>query len=153
MAERTTPDPVREQTAHSVNARLDAETNARIAYFARHPEAIGRRLKELDAEWDIDRTIELEAAGTIMTGLGLGMAKDKKWFLLPLFASSMLLLYSGRGTYPMLPVFRRLGFRSSKEIAQERYALKALRGDFDELGAGQQPSPDAAFAAADPTAA
>lgn len=39
-------------------------------------------------------------------------------------------------------VLRRLGFRTSTEIDRERYALKALRGDFRRL--------DAAFPDADP---
>lgn len=34
-----------------------------------------------------------------------------------------------------MPVFRRLGVRTSGEIDQERYALKALRGDFDRVSA------------------
>jgi hypothetical protein len=29
-----------------------------------------------------------------------------------------------------VPILRRLGFRMASEIEQERYALKALRGDF-----------------------
>jgi hypothetical protein len=29
-----------------------------------------------------------------------------------------------------MPVFRRLGVRTATEIEEERYALKALRGDF-----------------------
>jgi hypothetical protein len=37
------------------------------------------------------------------------------------------------GWCPPLPVLRRLGFRTQYEIEQERYALKALRGDFQEL--------------------
>ena len=32
---------------------------------------------------------------------------------------------------PLHPVFRRLGIRTQREIELERYALKALRGDFD----------------------
>ena len=32
-----------------------------------------------------------------------------------------------------MPVFRRLGVRTSFEIEQERYALKSLRGDFQGL--------------------
>jgi hypothetical protein len=32
-----------------------------------------------------------------------------------------------------VPVFRRLAFRTASEIDQERYALKAVRGDFDNL--------------------
>jgi hypothetical protein len=38
-----------------------------------------------------------------------------------------------------VPVFRRLGVRTAGEIDRERYALKALRGDFDRIapsGAG-----------------
>ena len=31
------------------------------------------------------------------------------------------------------PVFRRLGFRTASEIDYERYARKALRGDFAEI--------------------
>lgn len=31
------------------------------------------------------------------------------------------------------PGFRRLGVRTQREIERERYALKALRGDFDRL--------------------
>jgi hypothetical protein len=30
-------------------------------------------------------------------------------------------------------VFRRLGFRTASEIDAERYALKAIRGDFERL--------------------
>jgi hypothetical protein len=34
------------------------------------------------------------------------------------------------GWYPLMPLFRRLGIRTAREIERERYALKALRGDF-----------------------
>ena len=42
-------------------------------------------------------------------------------------------LHAMTGCYPLLPLFRRLGFRSPREIARERYALKALRGDFQGM--------------------
>jgi hypothetical protein len=32
-----------------------------------------------------------------------------------------------------VPLFRRLGVRTASEIDEERYALKALRGDFRNL--------------------
>jgi hypothetical protein len=44
-----------------------------------------------------------------------------------------LLLHAVQGWCPPVPLFRRLGFRTSAEIHQERYALKALRGDFSNL--------------------
>jgi hypothetical protein len=41
-----------------------------------------------------------------------------------------------------VPVLRRLGVRTSGEIARERYALKALRGDFSNLPEGEQRNAD-----------
>jgi hypothetical protein len=40
-----------------------------------------------------------------------------------------------------VPVLRRLGFRTASEIDHERYALKALRGDFEKFGAAQHYDP------------
>ncbi len=121
---------VRRLTTEQVNTGILRDTESRIAYYASHPQEIGQRLGELDEEWDIERVIEMEAAGTVLTGFFLGATVSRKWFLLPVFASAMLLLHNLHGTYPLLPVFRRLGFRTAHEIARERYALKALRGDF-----------------------
>jgi hypothetical protein len=38
-----------------------------------------------------------------------------------------------QGWCPPVPLLRRLGFRTSFEIEEERQALKALRGDFDAV--------------------
>jgi hypothetical protein len=43
-----------------------------------------------------------------------------------------------------MPVFRRMGFRTQTEIDQEKYALKALRGDFSQLSDSSSRSDDAA---------
>ncbi|MFC4171611.1 hypothetical protein ACFOYU_06020 [Microvirga sp. GCM10011540] len=129
---------VPEHTSPAVNARLQSEAEARLAYYAVHPHEIEQRLRELDAEWDVERAIETEAASTILLGLGLGWAVDRRWFLLPVFASAMLLLHNLNGAYPLLSLFRRLGLRTQGEIAAERYALKALRGDFERVRKGGQ---------------
>jgi hypothetical protein len=121
---------VRRLTAEGLNQARQTEAEARVAYCAAHPEEIEGRLRELDEEWDIERAIELEAAGTVLTGFLLGAVFSRKWFLLPVLASSMLLLHNIQGGYPLLSLFRRVGLRTTNEIDQERYALKALRGDF-----------------------
>src|SRR5512140_2720432 len=107
---------VRRLTPEGLNRRLEAETEERLEYYASHPERIEDRLRELDEEWDVERAIELEAAGTVLAGVILGTIVSKKWFLLSAFASAMLLLHSLRGQYPLLPVFRRLGIRTPHEI-------------------------------------
>jgi hypothetical protein len=50
----------------------------------------------------------------------------------------MMLLHSLQGFYPMLPLFRRLGLRTDNEIAKERFAIKALRGDFQQIPNARQ---------------
>ena len=124
-------------TPAEVNAKLQTEAEARVAYYARHPDQIERRLRELDAEWDIERAVETEAGTTVLAGFILGMTLSRKWYLLSVLAGSMLLLHNLYGNYPLLSVYRRLGFRTPEEIAQERYALKALRGDFRRLAETQ----------------
>jgi hypothetical protein len=46
-----------------------------------------------------------------------------------------------RGWCPPVSALRRLGFRTAKEIDEERYALKILRGDFEGVGDRAEGSP------------
>jgi hypothetical protein len=50
-----------------------------------------------------------------------------------MLASGFLLQHALQGWCPPVSLFRRLGVRTSAEIEQERYALKALRGDFQNI--------------------
>lgn len=130
----TTVERVPRHTAHSVNERIRRETEQRIAELSRAgPEAISRRLAELDAEWDIERTLEANAATASLVGVGLGRFVDRRLYALPAIVAAFLLQHAVQGWCPPLPIFRRLGFRTASEIDHERYALKAIRGDFESL--------------------
>ena len=131
-------------TAHRVsshpseraNERIRRETDRRVASLARGgPQAIDARLAELDREWDIERWLETGAASLMLTGSLLGLVAHRRWFLLPATVGAFLLQHALQGWCPPLPVFRSLGVRTAEEINQERFALKALRGDF-ATGAG-----------------
>ena len=65
-----------------------------------------------------------------LVGLALGALVRKQFLALPAIVAASVLVHATTGRYPLMPLFRRLGLRTSKEIARERYALKALRGDF-----------------------
>lgn len=147
-----TTERVRLNTEDAVNARIHSMTKRRIAFYVEHPELIEQRLAELDEEWDIERLIETEAPTMTTMGMVLGALFGRKWLVLPLFAQSMVFLHAVQGWYPLLPLFRRMGFRTPKEIAIERYALKALRGDFGKVSRqnGQHRRGDKAFKAAAP---
>ena len=78
------------------------------------------------------------AASFSLTGIVLGSTVDRRWYLLPTAVLSFLLLHAIQGWCPPLPILRALGIRTRQEIARERYALKALAGDFAEIS--KQPS-------------
>jgi hypothetical protein len=125
------PDRARRHTARSVLQRIDQDTLDHLMDVAAHPEIASRRLNELDAEWDLDRTLEVQAAGVGLAGLALGVFVRPAFLAIPATVGAGLLLFAITGFDPMLPVLRRLGIRSAREIERERYAVKALRGDFD----------------------
>lgn len=132
----STVDRVPDHTAEHVNARIRRQMEERVARVAAGgPGAIARRLRELDEEWDIERTLESNASTLVAVGSGLALLVDRRFALIPLVVGSFLLQHAVQGWCPPLPVFRRYGFRTQAEIEEERYALKALRGDFETVGA------------------
>lgn len=121
-------------TAGHVNEQIRRRTEEAVAAVAAAgPAAIDRRLAELDREWDIERTLEANAATVSLIGVGLGAFVDRRFLLLPAAVAGFLLQHAVQGWCPPMPVFRRLGVRTQAEIEQERYALKALRGDFEGM--------------------
>lgn len=132
----STTERVLQNTAESVNRRIRRQAEQTVAWVAQQgPSAIGRRLEELDREWDIERTLEANASTLSLIGLGLGKAVDRKFYIAPAIIAAFLLQHAVQGWCPPLPLLRRLGFRTQSEIEAERYALKAIRGDFDHLPA------------------
>jgi hypothetical protein len=129
-----TASRVSDHTADSVNRQIREQTEENIRRCAEKGAiAIDKRLAELEAEWDIERTLEANASTITLIGLGLGAFVSKKWFILPAVVSGFLLQHALQGWCPPLPIFRRRGVRTSGEIQAEKYALKALRGDFEPM--------------------
>ena len=59
--------------------------------------------------------------------------------LLPALVTGFLFQHAVQGWCPPVPLFRRMGVRTRPEIDREKFALKALRGDFKDVS----DSPDA----------
>jgi hypothetical protein len=140
MAIPTTTDRVSENTAAEINQRIENESRRRVRVLETSRGLLDRHLEELDAEWDIERTIEANAATLAFIGVALGYFAHPYWLALPALVTLFLLQHAIQGWCPPVPILRRLGFRTAHEIERERQALKALRGDY----AGVQ-SADAAF--------
>jgi hypothetical protein len=126
-------DNSRNATSDKINEKIDRMTKENIQNLPQDFESaqVENRIEEL--EWDIDRTLMANAATLSLTGVVLGALVDKKWNILPGVVTSFLLWHAIQGWCPPLPIFRKLGYRSRKEIDIEKNALKALRGDFAAL--------------------
>jgi hypothetical protein len=135
----TEGDRVRANTVPEVNRRIDEQIERNIRHYSgQTKEEIYRRIRELDQEWDFERVLETMASSVSLTGVVLGSTVDRRWYLLPTAVLSFLLLHAIQGWCPPLPILRGLGIRTREEIARERYALKALAGDF--AGISREPS-------------
>src|SRR4051794_28528585 len=130
----TTTGRVPEHTAAPVNEMIRRRTEATVRRVAAAgPAAIDRRLRGLDEEWDIERCLETMAPSFTLLGVALGLTGSRKFFAIPFVVQPFSLQHPLQGWCPPVPVLRRLGVRTQSEIDEERCALKALRGDFQDL--------------------
>lgn len=132
------------QTSDEINEQIRQEMHERVARFRdASPETITRRLEELDQEWDVERVLEANAASIAFTGCLLTAAVSRRWIVLPMAVTAFLFQHAIQGWCPPLPVIRRLGVRTMREIDEERFALKVLRGDFQWLSSTRATGADA----------
>lgn len=127
-------DRVRESTDQESLEKIDRKTEEQARSYATRTGEISRRLEELEHEWDIERLIELNASMLAFAGVVLGATVDRKWLLLPGgIVLPFLFQYAVQGWCPPVSLFRRIGVRTRREIDGEKFALKALRGDFESV--------------------
>lgn len=123
---------VADNSSAVANARIRQRTEKNVIYYARNPALIEMRLRELDREWDIERVLETSSSTLSLAGFVLAITRrNRRWLLLPFGVSAFMLQHALQGWCPPIPLLRRLGVRTAAEIDAERYALKALRGDFE----------------------
>ena len=98
--------------------------------------ALSERLRALEKEPDLETVTTLALAGAGVAGLVFGFLGSRLWRLL-WWISLPLLFAHARGKL-MAPedFLKTLGLRTRKEIEEERYALKAMRGDFRGVSEG-----------------
>ena len=124
-----------ERATHTdLNERIRMHTDAWIAGLEDSESVeLEARLDELDREWDIERVLQANASTLVMIGVALGYGWDRRFLLLPAAVLTFFAQHALQGWCPPVPIFRRRGVRTSREIERERYAIKALRGDFDHV--------------------
>ena len=144
----TTRDRVPNNTSNEVNRQIETDTEARVRRALANPARIDRRIRELEEEWDIERAIEMNASALAFLGTALGFFVHPYWLALPALVTAFLFQHALQGWCPPVPILRRMGFRTSYEIEEERQALKAVRGDYSSVASNQDPARAAVQAAA-----
>jgi hypothetical protein len=112
-------------------------------YSSLSDEEISERIRRLDREWDIERVLGTNMSVLAITGVILSQVKDRRWLVLPATVLGFYTQHSLQGWCPPLTLLRMLKIRTRNEINQEKHALKAIRGDYEDVM-----SPEEAFVAA-----
>lgn len=127
-------DRIRANTSEEINAKIDQITENNIRFYAtQRKETITERIDKLEEEWDVDRLVQMCVSGVGVSSILLGVIASKKWWLVTTAAIGFLGNQAVNGWCPSAAIFRKLGFRTRQEIDSEKYALKAIRGDFDDF--------------------
>ncbi len=126
-----TPWTERVAMGGETSRRVEEQMREKVSHTAAGGQAaIDQRLAELADEWDIERALVSWAPIPISVGLALGAFVHRRWLVVPAVITGFLAAHAVLGWSPPVFLLRRLGVRTRDEINQERYALKALRGDF-----------------------
>lgn len=122
---------VKLNTIELLNNKISEDKKKRLKHFSiRNIDKIEKRIDQLDKEWDTERTLETSFATIFLLSTMLGFTRDKKWFALGGITSLFFLQHALQGWCPPLPIIRLLGVRAADEIAEEKYVLKMLKGDY-----------------------
>ncbi len=131
---------VRENTSEKRNKEIDEVALKYIRLYSNLTASqIEERLFELKGEWDVERILEVNASTLMLSGILMGRFVNNKWFALSGIVAGFLLQHGLQGWCPPLPVLRTMGIRTRREIDEELYALKVLRGDFDNISSNSFP--------------
>ncbi len=107
---------------------------ARIARIAEQgPEAVNRRLGQLNAEWTVGRWVKVICGLTLIAGLVLSFTLSPWWLLLVGIGGFTLGQYLFFRRSVMGWLLSAAGVRPGTVIDDERVALRVLRGDFKFL--------------------
>jgi hypothetical protein len=125
---------VERHTDAAINKERHAGIRDSVRYHAARPREIPARLAELDREWDIERAITANAAAFTLAGLALTALVDRRFIAVPAMVGGFLLQHAIQGWCPPVALLRRIGFRNSAEICEERCGLKMLEGEYRSFG-------------------
>jgi DNA-binding Lrp family transcriptional regulator len=127
-------DRVKQSTPSSINQKIEMKTWKEVSeYVDKSNQELTERIHELEKEWDIERYLGVNMSTLALIGVALTYFVHINWLILPAIVLIFFFQHSVQGWCPPLPILRSFKIRTRKEIEQEKYALKIIRGDFSKL--------------------
>jgi hypothetical protein len=134
MSASTHPnDRVKEATPSTINAKIEHEMWNRVSKYLNKSSDVTSQIHKLEKEWDIERYLGVNMSTLALIGVALTYFVHINWLILPAIVLIFFFQHSVQGWCPPLPIMRLLKIRTRKEIEQEKYALKLIRGDFGSV--------------------
>ncbi len=132
---QTSNDAARSHVPAEVNKRIDERVERCVRHMAQQERwEISCYLEKLEQEWDLNRAVMAVGSAVALVGLGLGRRDGGGWRILSALAAGLLLQQALMCYGPLARLVRVIGgVRSRREIDLEKFALKALRGDFERI--------------------
>lgn len=125
---------VRKVTSEKKNATIDQLILSNIKrYSGQSTDDISQRIRELDKEWDVERALDLSMSALALFGITSSLLFNRYSIILPILLLLFFIWHAFRGWCPPIPLLRYFKIRTRPEIDREKYALKAMRGDFNGL--------------------
>src|SRR5690606_23328269 len=88
---------VRRHTSATDRRSIEDTTRENVLRAAHTSAGLQLRLRELEREWDIERTLEANASTLALAGAVLGTTVSKKWFFLTGAVLSFLFQHATSG--------------------------------------------------------
>ncbi len=132
---QTSTDQVRSHAPEEVNKRIDERVERCVRHMAEQERSeISRYLGKLEREWDLNRAVMVVGSAVAVLGLWLARRDGGRWRTLGEVAAGLMLQQGLVGFGPLAELVRAVfGVRTRREIDLEKFALKALRGDFERI--------------------
>jgi esterase/lipase len=81
----------------------------------------------------MEKTLRLNLSLLVLGAILVSSYKKKKWSVLSIVTATFLAQHLLSKSCPSFSFFKRFGLQTRQEIEHEKYALKALRGDFKNI--------------------
>jgi hypothetical protein len=109
-------------SAEKRSSDIERQIEENIAYYRVGSKTeINERLDELDREWDVERTVDLNTAAVVLTGVILSATVSKKWLFLPALAAGFLARFAMQNGSTLFG-----GMRTRAEITREKTGLEQV---------------------------